>query len=106
LRKGQTLPKELKVVEDIVRAGWNREEKWSEVLKTVEQRRKVSETEVKRLTASRTMVPIQQVKQLLSQLGEQYKQAVLAIADSTTANKILADASQRRIRIIESRARA
>jgi hypothetical protein len=102
LKKGTKLPEELQTVEDLVRAGWDREEKWNEVLKTIEQRRKVSETEVKRLAASRTMVPIQQVKQLLSQLGEQYKQAVFAIADPSTANKILADASQRRIRVIES----
>lgn len=87
-------------VEDIIRSGWNREEQWNEILKTLEVRRKIAESEVKRLVASKSVVPVTQVREFYRKIADSYKHAVLAHADPTTAHKILTTASHRESTLI------
>lgn len=99
----EQLIERLDEVNGLVANGWDREEQWSEILKTVEIRKKVVEAEIKRAMLSRSSIPVEKVKDFLNTFREQFRQSCLAHADPTTANAILSDASARCNRMVNAR---
>lgn len=74
--------------------------KWKQMQSLIEQRRKLIDTENRRLAASNTMITIEQAFLLVNALIEGLKESVYKHADPYAARKIIVDASNQYKRII------
>lgn len=94
------LAKHLEVFQDMMRQGQNKGLLWQSLSQTLEMRRKIAETETKRLVVMNQTIPATAAVEVLSNLCHAFRRNVLAYAERHVANKILSKASRELSRII------
>lgn len=90
----ETQNKLLGVLNRMITQGHSSSAQWEELFHVIEKRRKVSETENKRLATSRDMISVEQAVLMINMLIEATRQSTLRHADKKTAQAILVDAQQ------------
>ncbi len=86
----------------VLNRGANADQIWSNILIAIEGRRRVAETESRRIVSMGQAVPIQKVVEIIGMLSQAMRNTVITHANRETANLILRDASRDVQRIIGS----
>lgn len=90
----------LSTLQDILERGASADQIWDRILQAIEGRRRVAETESRRIVSMGQAVPIQKVVEIIGMISQAMRNTVLTHADRETANLILRDASRDVQRII------
>lgn len=85
----------LLILNQIVINGASEREAWQDITSLVEKRRKLVETETRRLVQANQMITVEQAMYLLTLTIGALQEAVFLYADQTTARHILEDAKRR-----------
>lgn len=92
----------LGTLNNLITSGHNTSNQWEELFRVVERRRKIVETENKRMATNRDMIPVQQVVFMLNLVIESARVSALKHADKKTAYAILSDAQETYIKLVGS----
>lgn len=92
----------VELLEQAIQSGYNDRDTWSELNTFVEQRRRLSETEVRRAAQLHQNIPLQKVFGILSAAADVFRKAVTQHAESRIANAILRDASVELNRLVHA----
>lgn len=84
----------VELLEKVAASGWEEKELWEQITDLTENRRKLAETEVRRMTALQQTLPIGKVLGIIQAVAESVRTSVLRFADRETANNILREASR------------
>ncbi|MEE9367023.1 MAG: hypothetical protein V3W44_10075 [Dehalococcoidales bacterium] len=84
----------------ILEQGANADAIWSIIMQAIEQRRRVAETESRRIVSMGQAVPIAKVVEIIGMVCQSFRNITLTHADRETSNLILRDASRDVNRII------
>lgn len=94
------IQKTLETVEDLITKGLSSEQVWGNLLEVIEQRRRCSETENRRIVAMNQAIPIKKVVELVSLICSSIRQHVVTHATPSIAERILRDSSRDVQRIV------
>ena len=94
------IQKAIEDIEESIHQGISSDKIWSSLLETMEQRRRCSETENRRIVNMNQAIPIAKVVELVSMICSSIRQHVTHHADSHVAERILRDSSRDVERII------
>lgn len=99
-KEGEAREGHLVQLEAILGQGAGAEAIWAQIMTAVEQRRRVAETESRRIVSMGQAVPIAKVVEIVGLVCQSFRNIALTHADRETANLILRDASRDVNRII------
>ena len=98
--EGEAREGRLRELAEVLQNGACANQIWSQIMAAVEQRRRVAETESRRIVSMGQAVPIARVVEIIGLVCQSFRNIALTHADRETANLILRDASRDVNRII------
>lgn len=93
----------LPIVGKLIRRGSTDAAQWKEIKELQDHRRKLSESEQKRMQLAQQMIAVESVMVLMSATIETLKESVMLYADQETATRILNDATTKYARLVGAR---
>jgi hypothetical protein len=96
----ELIQKTISDLEELIAQGISSDKIWNSLLETMEQRRRCSETENRRIINMNQAIPIAKVVELVSMICSSIRQHVTHHADSHVAERILRDSSRDVQRIV------